>query len=203
MTGDSLTGEIGTIVEPVLTELGFDVEEIAVSSAAGGRRVRIVVDRDSGATLDDLSDVSRALDDVLDASDALGDEPYELELTTPGIDRPLTAERHWRRARGRRVTVTHTVDGEPRTVTARVGPLDSGAGGPEEAGDPGGAGEDGPRVTLVTADKGRIGSVVVPLSAVETATVQVDFSRPGAAELRACGLDDREIDLRRGTPSGG
>ena len=72
---------------------------------AAGRRsvVRVVVDRDGGVDLDAVAEVSRAVSEALDGADDLGSSPYVLEVTSPGVDRPLTAPRHWRRNAGRLV----------------------------------------------------------------------------------------------------
>lgn len=179
MSGDK-TEMIGTVVEPVLTEAGYDLEEIALLTPPGRRDVRIVVDRDGGASLDAIAELSRAVDEALEASKVMGEQPYDLELTTPGVGRPLTAERHWRRSTGRTVKVAYTdTDGVDKDVVARIGPIAEGT------------------VTLVKADKGRLSTVDIVLDTVTRAVVDVDFRRPGEAELRACGLDDAEIARRR------
>jgi ribosome maturation factor RimP len=84
---------------------GYDLEDL--TSTAAGRRfvIRVVVDRDGGVDLDAVADLSRAVSDALDATDATGDAAYVLEVTSPGVDRPLTEPRHWRRNIGRLVEV--------------------------------------------------------------------------------------------------
>jgi ribosome maturation factor RimP len=104
-------------VEPVVTAAGFDLEDVEVVAAGRRSVVRVVVDRDGGIDLDAVAEVSRVASDTLDASDATGASPYTLEVTSPGVDRPLTEPRHWRRAVGRRVSVTVREQG---TVTGRV-----------------------------------------------------------------------------------
>jgi ribosome maturation factor RimP len=104
-------------VEPVVTAAGFDLEDVEVVAAGRRSVVRVVVDRDGGIDLDAVAEVSRVVSDTLDASDATGASPYTLEVTSPGVDRPLTEPRHWRRAVGRRVSVTVREQG---TVTGRV-----------------------------------------------------------------------------------
>ncbi|SDO26816.1 ribosome maturation factor RimP [Klenkia soli] len=96
---------------PVVVAAGYDLEDLDVRAAGNRFVVRVVVDRDSGVSLDDVAEVSRALSDVLDthadtADDDLGRSPYVLEVTSPGVDRPLTVPRHWRRNVGRLVTTT-------------------------------------------------------------------------------------------------
>ena len=79
-----------------------------------------MVDSDHGVSLDDAADVSRDVSALLDAGNALGDVPYTLEVSSPGVDRPLTEPRHWRRARGRLVRVKVTGEGpvEGRVLAA-------------------------------------------------------------------------------------
>lgn len=108
---------LATVIEPAVTAAGFDLEEVAVSPAGRRKVVRVVVDADGGVSLDGVAEVSRAVSGVLDGhDDLLGSSPYVLEVTSPGVDRPLTEPRHWRRAVGRLVEVP--VGGRP--VRARV-----------------------------------------------------------------------------------
>lgn len=106
------------LLAPVVEGLGLDLEDVEVTAAGRRRRVCVVVDRDGGIDLDAVADVSKAVSDVLDASDALGSAPYVLEVTSPGVDRPLTQPRHWRRARGRLVScrLTDGTDVDGRVV---------------------------------------------------------------------------------------
>lgn len=101
---------IASAIEPVLASLGLDLEDLEVQAAGRRRRVCVVVDRDGGIDLDGIAAASRAVSDALDASDAMGDDAYTLEITSPGVDRPLTLPRHWRRNAGRRVRA-HMTDG--------------------------------------------------------------------------------------------
>jgi len=104
------------VLEPAVTATGFDLEDVTVSPAGKRRIVRVVVDRDGGVDLDDVADVARAVSDLLDADPDLVQGAYVLEVTSPGVDRPLTQPRHWRRAEGRLVKVTLPDE----TVTGRV-----------------------------------------------------------------------------------
>jgi ribosome maturation factor RimP len=80
----------------------------------------VVVDADGGISLDDVATVSRTVSAALDDSAVMGAGPYVLEVTSPGVDRPLTEPRHWRRAAGRLVRASLTSGGqiEGRVVTA-------------------------------------------------------------------------------------
>jgi ribosome maturation factor RimP len=93
------------VIEPVLAAMEIDLEAVKLSSAGRRTVLRIVVDADGGISLDDIAEVSREVSARLDAKDAMGDDPYTLEVTSPGVDRPLTMPRHWRRAVGRLVIV--------------------------------------------------------------------------------------------------
>ena len=92
-------------LEPVVAALGYDLEEV-VASRAGSRQVlRLVVDADGGITLDDVAEVSQAVSAALDEGGLMGESAYDLEVTSPGVSRPLTEPRHWRRNLGRLVAV--------------------------------------------------------------------------------------------------
>jgi ribosome maturation factor RimP len=93
------------LIEPAVIAAGMDLESVRMTVAGRRRLLRVIVDSDHGVSLDDAADVSREVSAVLDTSDALGDVPYTLEVSSPGVDRPLTEPRHWRRARGRLVKV--------------------------------------------------------------------------------------------------
>lgn len=151
------------LLMPAVEATGHDLEDVSVSPAGRRRVVRVVVDRDAGVTLDDVAQVSRALSDVLDAAEV--DEPallggaYVLEVSSPGVDRPLTERRHWRRNVGRLVTA-HLVDGT--SVTGRV----------VSAADD----DDDDGIALDTEQ----GSRHLARGDVVRGDVQVEFSRPGA-----------------------
>jgi ribosome maturation factor RimP len=93
------------LLEPVVASAGCDLEDLEITPAGRRRVVRVVVDRDGGVPLDLVADVSHAVSQTLDEADPFGDTPYVLEVSSPGVSRPLTAPRHWRRAVGRLVEV--------------------------------------------------------------------------------------------------
>jgi ribosome maturation factor RimP len=116
-SGAAQRARLATVIEPAVTAAGYDLEEVAVSPAGRRKVVRVVVDADGGVSLDDVAELSRAVSGVLDEhDDLLGAAPYVLEVSSPGVDRPLTEPRHWRRAVGRLVEVPLA----GRTVRARV-----------------------------------------------------------------------------------
>jgi ribosome maturation factor RimP len=97
--------QLRELLSPVVAAAGYDLEDVEVSSAGRRSVVRVIVDRDGGVDLDAVAEVSRPVSDALDAADAFGESAYVLEVTSPGVDRPLTAPRHWRRNIGRLVEV--------------------------------------------------------------------------------------------------
>ncbi|MCW2680125.1 MAG: ribosome maturation protein RimP [Frankiales bacterium] len=109
------------LVGPQVAATGHDLEDLTVTAAGKRSVVRVVVDKDGGVTLDDIADVSRSVSDVLDRLDETDPEllatTYVLEVSSPGVDRPLTEPRHWRRNVKRLVTATLR-EGAP--VTGRV-----------------------------------------------------------------------------------
>ena len=151
------------IVGQLTTEAGYDLEELAVRSAGRRRVVRVVIDADGGVTLDAAAELSRAISERLDAigdDDPAGSAPYTLEVTSPGIGRPLTLPRHFRRARTRLVALV-TTDG--RSITGHV------AGTTDDA------------VQLVLSGRKGLTEEQVLFADIARAKVEVEFSPPSAA----------------------
>ena len=96
------------LLEPAVTAMGMDLEGIRITAAGRRRLLRVVVDADGGVSLDDIAKVSRELSAGSTPRGAMGETPYTLEVSSPGVDRPLTEPRHWRRAAGRLVSVPLT-----------------------------------------------------------------------------------------------
>lgn len=114
---DALRGRIEAELADPLRALEMDVEAVEITPAGKRRVLRVAVDKDGGVTLDDVADATREVNRVLDESDVMGEQPYTLEVTSRGVDRPLTLPRHWRRNTGRLVRVVRT-DGTD--VTGRI-----------------------------------------------------------------------------------
>lgn len=156
-----MEGRIADVIGPVIAAAGMDLESVRVSAAGRRRLLRVVVDSDRGVSLDDAATISRKLSAALDAAPVMGDFPYTLEVSSPGVDRPLTDPRHWRRAAGRLVQVT-AADAGP--ISGRVFAADA----------------DG--VTLdVAGDHRRFGYATLGAGA-----IQVEFGHP-QTELGATG----------------
>lgn len=93
------------LLEPVAEAQGLDLEDVKVTQAGKRRLLRVIVDRDGGVSLDDVAELSQVVSQVLDEDDSMGRGAYTLEVSSPGVDRPLTEPRHWRRAAKRLVKV--------------------------------------------------------------------------------------------------
>ncbi len=106
------------LAEPVVRAAGMDLEAVELTPAGKRSVLRVVVDAPDGVDLDDVALVSQALSAELDAAAVMGEAPYTLEITSPGVDRPLTLARHWRRAAGRMVRVPLTSSSQ--AVSGRV-----------------------------------------------------------------------------------
>lgn len=167
------------LAEP-LTAAGFDLEEVTVTPAGRRSVVRVVVDRDGGLDLDAVAVASRLASAALDApaADAALPGAYVLEVTSPGVDRPLTEARHWRRAQGRLVRA-HRVGGD--TLVGRVLRVDT-------LGDAVGEGDGAPVVVLdVGAEQ-----TAVPLAELLEGQVQVEMTRAPAGADPADGQHEDE-----------
>ena len=183
---DPVATRMAGLVAPVVEAAGYDLEELVVTPAGRRSIVRVVVDRDAGVTLDDVAEVSRAVSAALDEHDGeFGSAPYVLEVTSPGVDRPLTEPRHWRRNTGRLVTVGVGAEGSAEQLTARVLEV------------------DGDGVTLAVEAKGKPGAKKRPPTRrhvrwqeLGTGRVQVEFGRsdPGGGDAGTEQADPADDD---------
>ncbi|WP_174247051.1 ribosome maturation factor RimP [Rhodococcus rhodochrous] len=153
------------LVSDLLAREGYDLEDVVVTAAGKHSTVRLLVDSDAGLGLDEAARLSRIVSEAFDGVSDFGESPYVLEVTSPGIGRPLTEPRHWRRAQGRKAKVELADE----ILVARIGEL------------------VGDEIRLVLPD--RSGPVVrsVPFSAVRRAVVEVEFSPPPPRELELAG----------------
>ena len=102
-------------IEPVLATLGLEVFDVQLTGSGRARTVRVIVDRDGGVDLDAITAASERVQPALDALDDLG--PYALEVSSPGLERPLRRPEHFRRAVGETVSVkVRDTDGEVRRL---------------------------------------------------------------------------------------
>jgi ribosome maturation factor RimP len=122
MTTSPQVEELHDLVRPAVTDLGLVLEDLTVTTIGRRRRLQVVVDLPEDATggvpVDTIAEVAREISRMLDDTSTMGESPYVLEVTSPGVDRPLTERRHWARARGRLVRVALADGG---TITGRIG----------------------------------------------------------------------------------
>lgn len=149
---------------------GYEIEDVAIDTAARPPRITVVADGDTPLDLDSIAELSRSASEVLDRIDT---SPYVLEVTSPGVDRPLTTEKHYRRARGRKVELTLS-DGSQ--LTGRLGEISDGT------------------VRLVVREGAGANFSVreLPVDGITKAVVQVEFSPPNQRELELAGQSGKE-----------
>lgn len=178
-----------SIVQPLVEAAGFDLEDLVVTAAGKRRQVKVLIDSDDGVDMDAAAQVSRNIAADLDAltgrQDPMGELPYTLEVSSPGVGRPLTLPRHFRRAAGRLVLL-RTTEGEPRQVRILQA--------------------DDTTVTVLTG-AASVQRESVPFEQVVRAGVEVEFSPPPAAVravLAEVGADraaqDSRVDLTADAP---
>src|SRR5262245_10574784 len=96
-----IRARLRAIIEPAVVSAGLDLEDRVVTPFGRRLVVRVIVDGDGGVSHDELSDVSREISARLDVAEETDGEvtpdSYTLEVSSPGVDRPLTRPRHWRR----------------------------------------------------------------------------------------------------------
>jgi ribosome maturation factor RimP len=149
---------------------GYEIEDVVIDGRMRPPRITVIADGDTALDLDTVATLSRSASALLDGVDSIGDS-YVLEVSSPGVDRPLTNEKHFRRARGRKVEVQLS-DGSQ--LTGRVG---------EARAD---------TVALVVR-AGRDWAVrEIPLAEIAKAVVQVEFSSPSQAELDLAGVGETD-----------
>ena len=140
--------------QAVCTSMGVDLEDCSVKNAGRREVLTVVVDKDGGVDLDEVAKISSAISESLDSIEELEENPFVLEVTSPGTDRPLTHIRHWRRAISRLVDVSFI--GEQTNTLIRVQSVE----GEQISG---------------TDPKGNV--VVFRIPDVDKGTVQIEFNR--------------------------
>ena len=162
------------LLEGEFTLAGFELEDVVVDAAKRPARIVVIADGDVPPDVEAIAALSRRSSELLDQLE--DSDPYILEVTTPGVDRPLTSERHYRRARGRKVELALS-DGSK--VTGRLGELADGV------------------LQLVLAGKrpGDFSVRELPLGDITKAVLQVDFSTPNRRELELAGGPERSEGL--------
>ncbi|MFP7364610.1 ribosome maturation factor RimP [Corynebacterium callunae] len=159
--------ELTTLIAPLAASHNLDIEGLRVTKAGPKSAVAIKLDSDQRPDLDLLEVVSQEIGELFDAAEARGDlsfgAGYTLEVSTPGVDNPLTQPRHWRRNRGHLVALT--VDGKKEV--ARIGALN----------------DDETAVVLITRNKKLLEVTVLELANSPHAVVEIEFAKPAQEEI--------------------
>lgn len=157
------------LLDAEFARAGYDIEDVRIDTATRPPRITVIADGDDGLDLDTIAELSRAASEVLDEVDSA---PYVLEVTSPGVDRPLTSEKHYRRSQGRLAEMT-LADGS--VVTGRIGAVRDGT------------------VDLVVKQVKKGPAVrEIALDTITKAVVQVEFSPPSSRELELAGVSGEE-----------
>ena len=159
--------QVAELLEGEFARAGYEIDEVVIDHTGRPPRITVVADGDHGLDLDALAGLSRAAAERLDSFDRMGDTPYVLEVTSRGVDRPLTTEKHYRRARGRKVDLT-LADGA--AVTGRLGEADA----------------DAVHVVVRVGKDFEVRRIL--LGDIVKAVVQVEFSAPSRRELELAGV---------------
>jgi len=109
--------EISAAITPALSDLGFYLEDITITSAGRRSMLTVIVDGDTHLSLDQVTVATKAVSEIVENIQSLGQAPFTLEVTSPGLDRPLTKPRHWRKNIDRLVKIV-LLDG--KEVKGRV-----------------------------------------------------------------------------------
>lgn len=168
----SLTHSISELITPAISEAGFILEEVIVHSPGSHRIVTCVVDGETPLNLDQVTIASRLISEILDEAPFMDQTPFTLEVTSPGVDRPLTEPRHWKKNLTR---IIKTVLQDGTEVQGRLTSFDE------------------THATLVENIKGRMKTHTVAFADIKRANVEVEFNRKDPVT----GLDqdlDQDLD---------
>jgi ribosome maturation factor RimP len=152
----SLTQSITDLISPAVTAAGFFLEEVQIASPGSHRIVTCVVDGQSPLNLDQVTIASRVISELLDTAEFMGETPFTLEVTSPGVDRPLTQPRHWTKNLTRLIKITLS-DGT--ITTGRLTEFNDA------------------NATLVENIKGRLKEHTVAFADIKRAVVEIEFNR--------------------------
>ena len=152
----AITDQISQLVTPAVEAQGFFLEEVQLVSPGKHRIVTCIVDGETSLNMDQVTSVSRAISELLDEAPFMGETPFTLEVTSPGVDRPLTKPRHFAKNHDRLLKVVK-LDGD--VVIGRI------------------AANSENEVTLTVTDKKEVKDVVVAFSDIKRATVEIEFNR--------------------------
>ena len=152
----ALKDQISELVTPAVSDLGFYLEDVHVATPGSHRIVTCIVDGDASLNLDQVTSVSRVISELLDEAPFMGETPFTLEVTSPGVDRPLTQPRHFAKNIDRLLKIVK-LDGSE--VTGRI------------------LSNTDQDVTLTVTVKKEIIEQTVSLSEIKRAVVEIEFNR--------------------------
>ena len=154
--GMALKDQISEHITPALLKAGYFLEDVNLVSPGQHRIVTVIVDGESALNLDQVTVASKLVSELLDEATFMGETPFTLEVTSPGIDRPLTLPRHFAKNHDRLLKLTH-VDG--KVITGRI------------------LSNSETSVTLAVSEKKESREITVPLSDIKRAQVEIEFNR--------------------------
>ena len=152
----ALKDQISELVTPAVSDLGFYLEDVHVATPGSHRIVTCIVDGDASLNLDQVTSVSRVISELLDEATFMGETPFTLEVTSPGVDRPLTQPRHFAKNVDRLLKIIK-LDGSE--VTGRI------------------LSNTDQDVTLTVTVKKETIEQIVSLSEIKRAVVEIEFNR--------------------------
>jgi ribosome maturation factor RimP len=178
-TGLPSATQVIELLDGEFARAGYEIEDVVIDSRTRPPRITVIADGDTALDMDTVATLSRSASALLDDLDGL-DDRYVLEVSSPGVERPLTTEKHFRRARGRKVELALSGGSQ---LTGRVGETRDGA------------------VSLVVRDGKKWAIREISLADIAKAVVQVEFSSPSEAEmaLAADGIEDQVSRTEAGT----
>ena len=152
----ALKDQISEHITPALHKAGYFLEDVNLVSPGQHRIVTVIVDGESALNLDQVTVASKLVSELLDEATFMGETPFTLEVTSPGIDRPLTLPRHFAKNVDRLLKVTKT-DGV--VVTGRI------------------LANTDNDLTLSVTEKKDVKEIVISLGDIKRAQVEIEFNR--------------------------
>ena len=152
----ALKDQVSEFITPALNQAGYFLEDVNIVSPGQHRILTVIVDGEIALNLDQVTIASKLISELLDDAAFMGDAPFTLEVTSPGIDRPLTLPRHFAMNVKRLLKVTKT-DGA--VIVGRIlSNTDS-------------------DVTLMVSQKKELKETIIPFVEIKRAQVEIEFNR--------------------------
>lgn len=152
----ALKDQIAELITPALQQAGYFLEDVNLVTPGNHRIVTVIVDGETALNLDQVTVASKLVSELMDEAPFMGETPFTLEVTSPGIDRPLTLPRHFAKNVTRLLKVTQN-DGV--VVTGRI------------------TSNTDSDVTLSVVEKKETKEVIVALADIKRAVVEIEFNR--------------------------